>query len=91
MKTHSKGNDVEGCSDLADDPLRCVDLQDPDVIVSFESVEAYGRYNLLKPPGWSLEMVKQIVATGEYAITYQNGFDVVIRKIEPAGQPGAPR
>jgi hypothetical protein len=88
IDTHSKGNTIEGCSDLADDPLRCVDLQDPDVIVTFESTEAYGRDLKLKPPGWSLDVVRQLVATGEYAITYQNGFDVVLRKVEPAGLPG---
>jgi hypothetical protein len=89
--THSRGNSIEGCSDLVDDPVRCVDLQDPDVILSFESTEAYGRYLKLKPSGWSLDVVQQIVATGEYVITYQNGFDVVLRKVEPTGLPGAPR
>jgi hypothetical protein len=91
IDTHSRGNSIEGCSDLADDPVRCVDLQDPDVIMTFESTEAYGRDLKLKPPGWSLDAVQQIVATGEYVITYQNGFDVVLRKVEPAGLPGAPR
>ncbi len=88
IDTHSRGNNPDGCSDLADDPLRCVDLMDPDVIVSFDSTEAYGRYNKLKPPGWTLDIVQQLIATGEYVITYQNGFDVVLRKIEPAGLPG---
>jgi hypothetical protein len=90
IDTHSKGESIEGCSDLIDDPLRCVDLQDPDVIMSFESTEAYGRDLKLMPPGWSLDVVRQIVATGQYVITYQNGFDVVLRKVEP-GAPGAPR
>ncbi len=88
IDTHSRGNGIDGCSDLADDPVRCVDLQDPDVILSFESTEAYGRYLKLKPPGWSLDVVQQIVATGEYVITYQNGFDVALRKVEPTGLPG---
>jgi len=66
-------------------------LQDPDVIVSFGSTEAYGRDLKLMPPGWSLDVVRQIVATGEYEITYQNGFNVVLRKVEPTGLPGAPR
>jgi hypothetical protein len=89
IDTHDRGNRPEGCSDLADDPIRCVDLTDPDVIVSFDSTEAYGRYNQEKPPGWTLEIVQQLVATGEYVITYQNGFDVVLRKVEqPAPPPG---
>lgn len=87
IDTHSRGNSIEGCSDLADDPVLCVDKQDPDVIVSFESTEAYGRDLKLMPPGWSLDAVQQIVATGEYVITYQNGFDVVLRKVEPGGTP----
>jgi hypothetical protein len=87
IDTHSKGNTPDGCSDLADDPLRCVDLTDPDVIVTFESTEAYGRDLKLMPPGWSLDAVRQVVATGEYAITYQNGFDVVLRKVEQGGTP----
>jgi hypothetical protein len=89
IDTHDRGNRPEGCSDLADDPIRCVDITDPDVIVSFDSTEAYGRYNQEKPPGWTLEIVQQLVATGEYVITYQNGFDVVLRKVEqPAPPPG---
>jgi hypothetical protein len=88
IDTHSRGNRPEGCSDLADDPIRCVDLTDPDVIVSFDSTEAYGRYLQLKPPGWTLDIVQQLVASGEYVITYQNGFDVVLRKVEPTGLPG---
>jgi hypothetical protein len=87
IDTHSRGNNVEGCSDLVDDPLRCVDLQDPDVIVTFDSTEAYGRDLLEKPAGWSLQVVQQIVATEEYVITYQNGYDVVLRKAELSAPP----
>jgi hypothetical protein len=90
IDTHDKGNRPDGCSNLADDPIRCVDLTDPDVIVSFESTEAWGRYLQLKPPGWTLDIVQQLVASGEYVITYQNGFDVVLRKTEPGALPGAP-
>jgi len=91
VDTHARGDSIEGCDQLIDDPIRCVDLQDPDVIVSFGSTEAYGRDLKLMPPGWSLDVVRQIVATGEYEITYQNGFNVVLRKVEPTGLPGAPR
>jgi hypothetical protein len=91
VDSHSKGDGVDGCDDLIEDPIRCVDLQDPDVILSYESTEAYGRDLKLKPPGWSLDVVRQIVATGEYVITYQNGFDVVLRKVEtPEAPPAAP-
>jgi hypothetical protein len=88
IDTHSRGSDIEGCSELADDPIRCADLEEPDVIVSFDSTEAYGRYNELKPPGWSLAVVQDLVATEEYAIAYQNGFDVVLRRVIPPDLPG---
>jgi hypothetical protein len=86
--THSRGNGVDGCSNLADDPARCIPAQDPDVIVSFDSTEAYGRYLDEKPPGWSLQVVQELVASERYVITYQNGFDVVLRKVEPTDLPG---
>jgi len=89
IDTHFRGNKPDGCDELADDPVRCVDLTDPDVIVSFESTEAYGRDLELKPSGWTLDAVQQIVATGEYVISYQNGFDVVLRKVDPPDLPGA--
>jgi hypothetical protein len=88
IDTHSRGDVIEGCTNLANDPARCIDAQDPDVLVTFDSTEAYGRYLDLKPPGWSLQIVQELVASGEYVISYQNGFDVVLRKVEPAGLPG---
>jgi hypothetical protein len=88
IDSHSRGNGIEGCTNLAEDPIRCIDLQDPDVIVSFDSTEAYGRVLDLKPPGWSLQIAQDLVASGEYVITYQNGFDVVLRKVEPTNLPG---
>jgi hypothetical protein len=86
--THSRGSQVEDCSNLADDPARCIAAQDPDVIVSFDSTEAYGRDLDEKPPGWSLQVVQELVASERYVITYQNGFDVVLRKVEPTDLPG---
>ncbi|MGH3588850.1 MAG: hypothetical protein ACRDQ0_21280, partial [Pseudonocardia sp.] len=83
IDTHSRGSQIEGCSKLSDDPMRCIAAQDPDVLVSFDSTEAHGRYLDLKPPGWSLQVVQELVASGRYVITYQNGFDVVLRKVEP--------
>ena len=83
VDTHSRGQTHEGCTQLADDPIRCVDLESPDVIVTFDSVEAQGRDLDLKPPGWSLQAVQELVASGKYVITYQNGYDVVLRKVAP--------
>jgi hypothetical protein len=90
IDTHKRGNRPEGCGNLAEDPIRCVDLTDPDVIISYGSTEAWGRYLHEMPPGWSLDIVQQLVATGDYQISYQNGFDVVLRKVEPAGPGGTP-
>jgi hypothetical protein len=94
IDSHSRGNGPEGCGNLSNDPLRCVDLEDPDVIVTFDSTEAYGRDREEKPAGWSLKVVQDLVASEEYVITYQSGFDVVLRKTElvnpPAPGPGAP-
>jgi hypothetical protein len=65
---------------LADDPIRCIEAQYPDVLLTFDAVEAQGRYLDVKPPGWSLQVVQELVSSGRYVVTYQNGFDVVLRK-----------
>ncbi|OLT21608.1 hypothetical protein BJF78_08380 [Pseudonocardia sp. CNS-139] len=83
IASHSRGSDVEDCTRLSDDPLRCVLAEAPDVLVSFVSVEAEGRYLDRKPAGWSLQAVQDLVATGRYTITYQSGYDVVLRKVVP--------
>jgi hypothetical protein len=91
---YKHGKSVEGCTSLADDPIRCVTEESPDVLLTFDSVEASGRYlgagvgNQLQPPGWSLQVVQELVASGQYVITYQNGFDVVLRKTAAAPPPG---
>jgi hypothetical protein len=81
--THSRGTQIEDCKQLADDPIRCVGLEAPDVLVNFDAIEAQGRDLDLKPPGWSLEVIQQLVASGQYVITYQNGFDMVLRRTGP--------
>jgi hypothetical protein len=72
------------CPDeLADDLVRCIEVDPPEVLLSFDSVEAQGRDLDGQPPGWSLEVIQQLVASGQYVITYQNGYDVVLRKVAP--------
>jgi len=83
VDTHSHGRVIEGCTQLADDPIRCIDAESPDVLLTFDAVEAQGRFLDVKPPGWSLQVVQELVASGRYVITYQNGFDVVLRKTAP--------
>jgi hypothetical protein len=83
VDTHSHGTVIEGCTQLADDPMRCIDAESPDVLLTFDAVEAQGRFLDLKPAGWSLQVVQELVASGRYVVTYQNGFDVVLRKTAP--------
>ncbi|GAA1239181.1 hypothetical protein GCM10009608_87200 [Pseudonocardia alaniniphila] len=83
IDTHGRGTVIEGCTQLADDPIRCINAEYPDVLLTFDAVEAQGRFLDLKPPGWSLQVVEELVASGRYVITYQNGFDVVLRKTVP--------
>ncbi len=80
ITTHNRRSSIPGCRQLADDPIRCIYAEDPDVLLSFDAVEAQGRYLDLRPPGWSLQVVQQLVASGRYEITYQNGYDVVLRR-----------
>jgi hypothetical protein len=83
VDTHSHGTVIEGCTQLADDPMRCIDAESPDGLLTFDAVEAQGRFLDLKPAGWSLQVVQELVASGRYVVTYQNGFDVVLRKTAP--------
>jgi hypothetical protein len=96
--THGQGKNIEGCSGLTGDvatgtagSVDCVGKEYPDTIVSFTSVEKLGVYLQGRPPGWSLDLVQQLVAAGSYKITYQDGFNVILRRaVVPAGpQPGA--
>jgi hypothetical protein len=34
-----------------------------------------------KPPGWSLEVIQQLVASGRYVVTYQDGFNAMLKKV----------
>jgi hypothetical protein len=78
--TFTLSNEVDACVQQAADPASCVEAASPDVVFSFDSVEAEGRYLYLKPPDWSLQVVRELVASGQYHVTYQNGYDVVLRK-----------
>ena len=55
-------------------------------MVSFTSMEKEGVYLNGEQPGWSLQALQQILATGHYTLTYQDGYNWVVRKIP---QPGA--
>jgi len=92
--THGQGKNIDGCSGLTGTvasgtagSVDCVDKEYPDVIVSFLSVEKLGVYLEGRPPGWTLDLVQQLVASGRYKITYQDGFNVTLKK---AVVPAAP-
>lgn len=88
IDTFSRGSNIPGCTQLADDPVRCIDLEYPDVILVYRSVENQGVYLDHKPAGWTLSLIQQLVASGQYVVRYQNGFDAVLAKtVQPAGPP----
>jgi hypothetical protein len=90
INDHPRGGDTPpGCSTETDDVLSaiCLDEMAPDVLVSFLSIEKEGVYLYGKPPGWSLQTLQQMLATGHYTLTYQDGFDWVLRKIPEVAGP----
>jgi hypothetical protein len=84
VATHSNGSVIEGCSQLANDPLKCIDAEYPDVLVTFTSVEKEGVYLNDKKPGWTLDVIQQLVASGRYVVTYQDGYNAVLKKAAPS-------
>jgi hypothetical protein len=96
--THGQGKNIEGCSGLAGDvdlstqaAVVCVGKEYPDTIVSFTSVEKLGVYLQGRKPGWTLDLIQQLVAAGNYKITYQDGFNVILRRAVVAAAPAAPQ
>jgi hypothetical protein len=72
--------DQENCPELASDPIPCIDAEYPDVILVYKSIELQGVVLNDKQPGWTLDVIQQVVASGNYTLTYQNGFDAVLHK-----------
>lgn len=89
ITTFGRGDNIEGCGAISDDPLVCADKQDADVLVNYTSGEKYGVHLELRPPGWSLAVVQQLVSSGRYVLTYQDGFNVVLKKAVPAADQAA--
>jgi hypothetical protein len=83
IDNHPRADAPEGCDTDTDDVLSvsCLDAMAPDVVVSFLSIEKEGVYLYGKQPGWTLQTLQQLIATGHYTLTYQDGFDWVVRKI----------
>jgi hypothetical protein len=78
---------VEGCGDdevkTVDDVTRCVAADDPDVVLVYTSTEKKGVVLDNRQPGWSRVVIERLVASGEYSIRYQNGFNAVLIKTTP--------
>ena len=90
INDHPRGGDTPpGCNTDTDDVLTaaCLDEMAPDVLVSFLSIEKEGVYLYGKQPGWSLVTMQQMLATGHYTLTYQDGFDWVLRRIPEVAAP----
>jgi hypothetical protein len=83
-----RGSNIDGCGQLYDDPIRCIDLEYPDVIVTYTSIEKQGVYLEGFPPGWSLDLIQELVSSGRYTVTYQDGFNAILKKSAvPAAAP----
>ena len=82
-----EGDDVVSCKErnkkTASDFARCILDDEPDVLLIYTSTEKKGVVLDKRQPGWSRQVVDELVATGEYRIRYQNGFNAVLVKTTP--------
>ena len=82
-----EGDDVVSCKErnkkTASDFTRCILDDEPDVLLIYTSTEKKGVVLDKRQPGWSRQVVDELVATGEYRIRYQNGFNAVLVKTTP--------
>lgn len=80
---HNKSPGVEGCNPLAADPLRCIDQIQPQTLLFYKSIELEGVVLNGEQPGWSTRIRDQLIASGQYRATYQNGFNAVLVRTGP--------
>jgi hypothetical protein len=78
---YDRGDHIDGCSKPDADLARCITLDDPDVVLVYTSTERQGVVLENRPPGWSLQVIDQLVQSGSYRIRYQNGFNAVLMKV----------
>ncbi|MFC5061615.1 hypothetical protein [Actinomycetospora atypica] len=64
-------NSARGCSELADDLRRCVDLERPDRILVMPNMDAGGVALENRPPGWTRDAVRFLTASGAYRLAWQ--------------------
>jgi hypothetical protein len=93
---YERGGEPDSCSDGArktvDDYVQCVTDDEPDVVLVYTSIEKMGVVLDNRAPGWSRQVIDKLVASGQYSIRYQHGFDVVLIRSTPTvvGPAGAP-
>ncbi|MBW0104209.1 hypothetical protein [Pseudonocardia sp. KRD291] len=78
---HNRAPGVEGCTQIANDPLRCIDQMQPQTLLFYESIEKEGVVLNGEQPGWSTRIRDQLIASGQYRATYQNGFNAVLVRV----------
>jgi hypothetical protein len=72
---------------LMEAPVDCIITSQPDVLLINTSMEKQGQVLEGLPAGWTLEVVQQLVASGQYVVTYQDGYDAVVKKISSLAPP----
>jgi len=95
---YQRGGDAASCKDdvkkTAADITRCITDDEPDVVLVYTSSEKKGVVLDNRPPGWTRDVVDKLVASGNYRIRYQHGFNAVLVKTAPtvisAPTDGAP-
>ncbi|MFP5071382.1 hypothetical protein ACLFMI_17190 [Pseudonocardia nantongensis] len=92
--TNNMASGGQGCGILASDPFRCIDLVQPDTLLFYPSIEKQGVVLNGEEPGWTLAIREQLIASGQYRAIYENEFNAVLVRNEPAAggapAPGAP-
>ena len=83
---YEREGEIATCKDsakkVASDFTRCMD-DEPDVLLVYTSTENKGVVLDNRPPGWSRQVVDELIASGEYRVRYRNGFNAVLVKSAP--------
>jgi hypothetical protein len=91
---YEREDHIDGCGDSNRDRdlARCLMADEPDVVLVYKSAEMQGEVLDNRPRGWSVQVINQLVASGDYRIRYQNGFNAVLVRATPTvvGADGVP-
>ncbi|MFP5021300.1 hypothetical protein [Pseudonocardia phyllosphaerae] len=68
----------QGCNVLAQDPFRCIDQVQPQTLLFYGSIEDQGVVLNGEKPGWTLDIRKKLIASGQYKQTYAHGFNAIL-------------